>query len=258
MATPNWSSAQLAQIKAFQSKLSESDQAYLKANPDVALSADYWDKPSRHYRLHGEAEGRGFGAPAPKPQESGGGGGWEMPSMEGMFGDFDFAGQMAQQQASYEQQMAEQRRIMQEQEQARLQAEGLAARDSAYSAYLDTAGAATDFVTGEITREKANADLLGIDYNIDDEVKTSRINDYFATMWGEGDQRQLDQLISQWGKPSGFGGFTVVRGAGGSYQGGAPAKEETVAVSEGSRQTLLTGEEDDEDRLGGGTSVLGV
>jgi len=142
---------------------------------------------------------------------------------------------------SYEEQLAEQQRI-----------QGTQNRDTLFSKYMDAASAATDYVNGEIKREQANAKLLGIDYNISDEQKKTRINNYFATLWGEGQQSQLEALMNKWGNPEGFTGFDIVRGDASAYKKAKEGKETTVGKTKGIKPVLLS----DEDTLGT-KSILG-
>jgi len=144
---------------------------------------------------------------------------------------------------SYEEQMADQQRMMGEQN-----------RDELFSQYMSTAGQAADYVNAEIADEMAQAKLSGVDYEINDEQKQQRINNYFATMWGEGDQSRLEALMGEWGNPEGFEGFTVVRGDPSAYSKGTQGKEKTVATSAPIKPSLLS---TDEDILGGGATVLG-
>jgi hypothetical protein len=71
--------------------------------------------------------------------------------------------------------------------------------DDIMGARLDAAGSAIDFVTSQIQKEQSNANLLGVDYNITDEIKQTRINNQFASMWGESDEAKLMDLASIWG-----------------------------------------------------------
>ena len=186
---------------------------------------------------------------ASQPRESGGGGfAFEMPSFEMPASNApSYEQQKADQQANYEQQLQDQQRI-----------QGTSDRDALYSKYMSSASSAADFVTNEISKEQANAALLGIDYAMDDTLKSQRINDYFATMWGEGDQSRLEALMNQWGNPSGFSGFTVTRGDASVYGDRAKGKEKSIAVSTGLKPTLATEENDDEEKLGASSNVLGV
>jgi hypothetical protein len=170
-------------------------------------------------------------APAPKI---------EMPDFSGVFEapqqpQVDYAAQLAAQ------------------EEARRIAEGTAARDKLFSSYMDAAGTATDYVNSEINREMSNAKLLGIDYAIDDEMKGQRISDYFATIWGEGEQSQLEGYIRDFGNPTGFTGFSITRGDGSKYAK-RPGSETQESVSGGIKPTLAT---EEEEVLGGPATVLG-
>jgi len=145
---------------------------------------------------------------------------------------------------SYEEQLAEQKKQI-----------GIQNRDELFASYLDAASAAADYVTSEIEAEQANANLLGIDYNIDNQQRQQRINNYFATIWGEGQQTQLESLINEYGAPEGFTGWTVQRGDPSFYQTTKPGEETTVGVTKGQKPMLL---EEDEDVLGAESTVLGV
>jgi hypothetical protein len=148
---------------------------------------------------------------------------------------------------SYAELMAEQERI-----------QGLNQRDELYSSYLTAASSATDYVNNQILQEQANARLLGIDYAIDDELKSQRISDYFASIWGEGEQLQLETLMGRYGNPEGFEGFTLQRGDGSKYAGQREGSEKSIATSKGARpRTILEGEEE-EGTLAPPQSILGV
>jgi hypothetical protein len=152
--------------------------------------------------------------------------------------------QQADQQAEYDRRMEEQR-----------VAQGRADTNAAYSDYLSAANSATDYINTEITKQQANADLLGIDFSITDEQKQERINNYFATIWDEGKQNTLDSLRGQFGDPDGFGGFSVVRGDPSKYTGKGKGKETLVTASSGQKaKTLL----DTEEYALGASGTLGV
>ncbi len=87
-------------------------------------------------------------------------------------------------------------------------------RDRLYADYMDAASTATDYINSQIAQERANAALLGVDYQIDDAQKQKRISDYFSTLWGEGQQSQLESLMDKVGAPQGFEGFLITRGDG--------------------------------------------
>ena len=170
-------------------------------------------------------------------------------AMKGMHapsgGGVDFEAQMQAQQDMLAQQEAERQRI-----------EGENSRDALYGQYMDAAGSATDYINQQIANEQANARLLGIDYQIDDEMKGTRISDYFASIWGEGQQQQLEALMGEWGKPAGFGGFTITRGDAGNIKG-EPGGEESVGAGQGQRPTIVDPAAEEEDVLGGAATVLG-
>jgi hypothetical protein len=133
---------------------------------------------------------------------------------------------------------------------------GVQERDQLFTQYMDAASAAADYVNAEIQDEMANAKLIGVDYDITDEQRQQRINNYFATIWGEGQQSQLQQLMDEYGSPKGFEGWTVQRGDPSAYAGAQePGKEVSVGASKPLPPTLLT---DEEETLGAGTTVLGV
>jgi hypothetical protein len=112
-------------------------------------------------------------------------------------------------------------------------------------------------VNQQISDEMANARLLGIDYGLTDTQKQQRISDYFASVWGEGQQSQLEGLFDKWGKPKGFSGFTITRGDAGNLKSD-PASEKTVGTSKGTTPTKRAVIGDDEEEILGKTgSVLG-
>ena len=172
--------------------------------------------------------------------------------------------QKAQYLKQFEQQQANSANMAKEREAQRV-ASGIEGRDALYSGYMNAAGQATDYVNAEIKQEQANAAMLGIDYNITDEQKSQRVNDYFATMWGEGDQQRLEASFAEWGNPEGFTNFTVKRGDGGKYGKGSEGKEEVVGSTEGNwdPNTLRSGgagsvSDDEDDTLGAKKSILGA
>lgn len=141
--------------------------------------------------------------------------------------------QMADQQAEYDRRMAEQ-----------AQQQGIADTNSLYGDYLSAAGSAADYVNSEIAQQQANANLLGIDFSIDDVTKQTQINDYFASIWDEGKQANLENLMSQYGNPEGFEGFSVTRGDASKYAKKGEGAETLVSASSGQKpKTLLTDEE---------------
>ena len=84
-------------------------------------------------------------------------------------------------------------------------------RDTLFSGYMTAAESAVDYINQQIMEERSNAALLGIDYQLTDELKQQRINKYFDTLWGAGDELELDNLIKEYGNPTGFDGNWPIR-----------------------------------------------
>ena len=84
-------------------------------------------------------------------------------------------------------------------------------RNTLFSGYMTAAESAVDYINQQIMEERANAALLGIDYQLTDELKQQRINKYFDTLWGAGDELELDNLIKEYGNPTGFDGNWTIR-----------------------------------------------
>lgn len=212
--------------------------AYLERNPDVYKARmDPW----QHYQTYGRSEGREWGIPQP-----------ESPSPFEMYSE-----QMASQSKQLAQAQAQAAAEAQKQQEALLRERGESDRDQLYSGYMDAANSATDNVNSEIADESSNARLLGVEYDITDDQKQQRIGDYFATLWGEGQQSQLEGLMDKWGKPKGFEGFSVARGDGSKYEGKKKGEKKSVSQSKGVKPKIILDEEDDADMLGG-SSILGV
>ena len=84
-------------------------------------------------------------------------------------------------------------------------------RNTLFSGYMTAAESAVDYINNQINEERANAALLGVDYQLTDEMKQQRINKYFDTLWGAGDELELDTLIKEYGNPTGFDGNWTIR-----------------------------------------------
>ena len=84
-------------------------------------------------------------------------------------------------------------------------------RNTLFSGYMTAAESAVDYINNQINEERANAALLGVDYQLTDELKQQRINKYFDTLWGAGDELELDNLIKEYGNPTGFDGNWTIR-----------------------------------------------
>lgn len=144
---------------------------------------------------------------------------------------------------SYEDQLAEQQRQQQ-----------IGRRDDLFSNRMDAAGSATDYISQLIATEQSNAALMGVDYETNDEIKTGRINNYFASIWGEGSENELTALMGDVGNPKGFTEFLVTRGDSTLADGGG---------SEGGRESVSSSRtrpivpEEDEDTFGLVGTALG-
>ena len=95
---------------------------------------------------------------------------------------------------------------------------------------------------------------MGVDFNVSDDQKSSRISDYFATLWGEGSERELEALIKEWGSPDGFTGtWDIVRGNAKNFTNQAkPDTSSTIATGKGVPRlaTLATMGDEEEALLG--------
>jgi hypothetical protein len=204
--------------------------------------------PWHHYQTYGRSEGREWGIPQP-----------ESPSPVEMYSEqmASQSKQLAEAQDQAAEAQAQAAAEAQKQQEALLRERGESDRDQLYSGYMDAANSATDNVNSEIADESSNARLLGVEYDITDDQKQQRIGDYFATLWGEGQQSQLEGLMDKWGKPKGFEGFSVARGDGSKYEGKKKGEKKSVSQSKGVKPKIILDEEDNADMLGG-SSILGV
>jgi hypothetical protein len=125
--------------------------------------------------------------------------------------------------------------------------EGISRRDELYADYLDSVDKATNYVNDQIEQERANADLLGVQYNMDDSIKNERISDYFASIWGAGQQSELEKLMTDWGNPEGFDDWLIVRGDASKVDPEQSGLKEVQGAT--NRQTTLPSltDEDDDD-----------
>ncbi len=167
------------------------------------------------------------------------------------------AGMMASQreQSAQFQQMMRQAEIDRaaKEEAARREA-GVKRRDQLFSERLTNASLATDYITQQLNEEASTARLMGVDFNVTDEQKASRISDYFATLWGEGSERELEALIKEWGSPEGFSGtWDIVRGNAKNFTDQTkPSTSTTIATGKGVPRlaTLATLDDEEEALLG--------
>ncbi len=124
-------------------------------------------------------------------------------------------------------------------------------RDARISGYFEAANAASSFVTEKIAGEKANAALMGVDYNMTDELKGERISNYFSSLWSEGDQQGLTSSFGE----IGTGGFSqsVFRGEGTETgpEGAVGDENEGGGIKPRAKSTLI----DEENTLGAATAL---
>lgn len=184
------------------------------------------------------------------------------------------AQQMAEQQAAQQRQIQEEQQRQQaliEQQAAQLKAQQEAAikatktsnRDSMLADRTSAEAAAVDYVNTQVANERSNAALFGMEYNITDEQKASRISNYFSDIWSEENETSLANLIKEVGAPQGFTGYTINRGTNGTAttQQTSTQNEKTVSTSQGTsgrkglETSLLT---DDLPNLSSTTMLLGA
>lgn len=145
--------------------------------------------------------------------------------------------------------------ILAQQTAAAAKAQGIAQVSALYSAKFDAADMAVAEVNQQILDETAHAQLVGLDYNVDEASKQARINDIFANYWSEADESQLTSLIGKYGNAGYKWDLPVERGK----SKAETAKEKTPgdtaggAVKAKTRGTKLTTEENPL----GSASVLG-
>lgn len=166
---------------------------------------------------------------------------WQQQQWMSQFGEMmgGFEGGFEPSGPSYEEQM----------EMARIE-RGKAKRDAGYTAYMDASSAATDYVNSEINKEISNANLLGIHYDITDEMKQARIENYFASIWGEGEDAEVRALVEEFGEPTGFEGWFLNRGDASLAEGGETEGDETVVSRTGIPARPPTAGQNEEDLLG--------
>lgn len=133
------------------------------------------------------------------PESSGGGGnnGPSEPIFEFPEFEFNMDDILAQQNAQQEQY-----RLQQEQAAARAARNNdLSRLDAYWSARLDAAQRATSDVDSNIEIARNHALTLGLDYFISPEQRQERINNLFSEYWSEGDESELESLVTQYGNP---------------------------------------------------------
>ena len=126
-------------------------------------------------------------------------------------------------------------KLFAEQQAQAAKAAGIKDRDTLYRTYMSSVDDAISFIDAQIKKESAAAALMGVDYDITDEMRQKRVSDYFATVWDDASQSQLEGLINKWGKPKGFKDFILQRGNPADVPGTTESKKETVATSKGQK-----------------------
>ena len=96
-------------------------------------------------------------------------------------------------------QMPDYKAILAEQQAAAERLAGETEVKNWYNRKHESANAAADSINSLIASEAGHAAQYGLDYNITDEEKRERINNYFASLWSESDEKSLNDLIGKWG-----------------------------------------------------------
>lgn len=130
-------------------------------------------------------------------------------------------------------------------------------RDDMFAERTMASESAVDYVNQQVSRERSNAALFGIDYNITDEQKAGRTSDYFSSIWNQDNETKLTGLFSEIGSPEGFTNFNV--GLSDTATSGEvtppPPQSTVVGTTQGTRRrTVLT----EEQPLGGSNTLLGA
>jgi len=211
----------------------EEGQRYLEMYPDVAASGL---QPDYHYLTYGQGEGRVWGS---SDDGGGGGGGFEMPTFE-MPEAPDYEAIRKEQQAEADKKAAESK------------------IDSMYKAKFAAANSAIDKVNTQVAEEMGYAKVSGADYSFTEEQKKERVNNVFASLWSEQDDRTLSDMEKTWGSGTNKWDLDIVRGVEGE---GVIPEESPVLPPAGeavkSKAVFGLEEDDDEDKLGGVENVLG-
>jgi hypothetical protein len=116
-------------------------------------------------------------------------------------------------------------------------------RDSLYTDRMAAEEASIDYINNQIEKEKSNASLFGMKYEIKDEDKKTRINDYFASIWDASSDDKLKALLTEVGKPDNFVDFSLERGSGATIpkpQDSSQAESKVVGASKGAKKKSPT------------------
>jgi len=126
--------------------------------------------------------------------------------------------------------------------------------EALYADYIDASETATTYINNQISGQRADAALTGVDFAVTDEEKTSKISNYFAEIWSAEDDQKLTKLNDEFGQDRETPyEFLIKRGV-------TPdaAEEETANTTVKSRGagTLATSFSNEDDKLSG-NSILG-
>ena len=134
--------------------------------------------------------------------------------------------------------------------------QGINSMSELYDAKFAAANEATAQVNQQIADELSYAKLRGLDYTVPDkEAKLSRINKVFAALWSAEQENQLGQLVKQWGPGDYIWDSGIAREEGQAtsiVSGGQSAGKKVPGP-----KTTARPEIDDEEKLGGTTTMLG-
>ena len=130
-------------------------------------------------------------------------------------------------------------------------AEGFNLRDEAIGSFTESLGKASSYVDQQISHERSNALLMGVDYNFSQEARDTRVGGALVDFgWGDSQQSDLDEILGKWGS-SGFQQQIFGNATGSGIEGGEAAAK-TTAPKSGISTMPLT----DDDTLSE-TSLLG-
>jgi hypothetical protein len=173
----------------------------------------------------------------------------------------DFAAGIKQTQDETRQQMEAQAAELAERRKEEYRQSRVSSRDAMISDRLSAEDAAVNYVNNQIDKERSNASLFGIDYKIDQSSKDKRISDYFSSVWGEGDESNLNSLFEEVGTPEGFGDFKLKRGTPAASPEENPTNK-VVSSSSGIRNRgnnrLLSILDDGDSSPGGNNRLLSI
>ena len=231
-----------ARADAQQRSYNEGYSAFQSGQPVTATDTNH---PLYSYYQYGYSAAQAEARAAQQRQQS-------EQSMQAMMAMMARAQQ--EQAAQFQQQMRQAEVDRAAKEEAARREAGIKRRDTLFSERLTNASLATDYITQQLNEEASTARLMGVDFNVTDEQKAGRISDYFATLWGEGSERELESLIKEWGAPEGFSGtWDIVRGNAKNFTDQTkPDTSTTIATGKGVPRlaTLATLDDEEEALLG--------